>query len=100
MRKNEKTVLHKWLQGIAGLVVCAALASCGVKQAGKAPLRLLYWNIQNGMWSGQGDNYDRFVEWVRQQRPDVCIWCEAQSLYRTGTAKPLRLRPISSKQLA
>ncbi|MFR6415618.1 MAG: hypothetical protein ACLUNS_07750 [Alistipes shahii] len=49
-------------------------------------MRLLYWNIQNGMWSGQGDNYDKFVEWVRAYDPDVCVWCEAQSIYKTGTA--------------
>ena len=96
MNANNNMRLHRWMQALAGLVVCAVLASCGVKQADKAPLRLLYWNIQNGMWSGQGDNYDRFVEWVRQQRPDVCIWCEAQSLYHTGTAKPL---PASERYL-
>ena len=52
----------------------------------KNNMRLLYWNIQNGMWSGQGDNYDKFVEWVRAYDPDVCVWCEAQSIYKTGTA--------------
>ena len=46
---------------------------------------LLYWNIQNGMWDGQGDNYDRFVAWVKAQDPDICVWCEAASLYYTGT---------------
>lgn len=34
----------------------------------------------------QGDNYDKFVEWVRAYDPDVCVWCEAQSIYKTGTA--------------
>ena len=52
-------------------------------------LRLLYWNIQNGMWSGQGDNYDKFVEWVASQAPDVCVWCEAQSNYKTGSAEKM-----------
>ena len=27
-------------------------------------LKILYWNIQNGMWSDQGDNYDNFVDFV------------------------------------
>lgn len=49
-------------------------------------LRVLYWNIQNGMWSDQGNNYDNFVEWVKSYSPDVCIWCEAQTIYKTGTA--------------
>ena len=51
--------------------------------------RLLYWNIQNGMWDGQPDNYDRFVHWVKAQRPDVCVWCEASTIYYDGTDKPM-----------
>ncbi|MCF0176281.1 MAG: endonuclease [Bacteroidales bacterium] len=50
-------------------------------------LRLLYWNIQNGMWDGQGDNYDRFVDWVKQQDPDICVWCEAQTIWKTDSDK-------------
>lgn len=61
------------------------LVSCGNRQEKKS-VRLLYWNIQNGMWSGQGDNYDRFVEWVKMQNPDICVWCEGQTIYNTGTA--------------
>ena len=49
-------------------------------------LRLLYWNIQNGMWDGQTDDYRRFTSWVAAQRPDICVWCEAQKLYVTNTA--------------
>lgn len=49
-------------------------------------LRLLYWNIQNGMWDGQTDDYHRFTSWVKEQEPDICVWCEAQKLYVTGTA--------------
>ena len=48
---------------------------------------LLYWNIQNGMWDGQTDNYLRFTSWVKAQNPDICVWCEAQKLYVTNTAK-------------
>ena len=50
-------------------------------------LRLLYWNIQNGMWDGQPDNYDRFVDFVKSRKPDICVWCEAQSIYIDGTSK-------------
>ena len=65
---------------IASLV----LLSCGVTaRKTKSPatsqttLRLLHWNIQNGMWDGQNDNYDRFVEYVKSKDPDICVWCEA-----------------------
>lgn len=50
-------------------------------------VRLLYWNIQNGMWDGQQDDYQRFTSWVASQQPDICVWCEAQKLYKTGTAE-------------
>lgn len=48
-------------------------------------LKILYWNIQNGMWSDQGHNYDNFVEFVKSESPDICVWCEAESRYRTDT---------------
>ena len=75
-----------------GVLLLAAMLAPVCVHARKNPknpknnMRLLYWNIQNGMWSGQGDNYDKFVEWVRAYDPDVCVWCEAQSIYKTGTA--------------
>ena len=50
-------------------------------------LRLLYWNIQNGMWDGQRDNYDRFVDWVKAQDPDICVWCEGGSYLATESTK-------------
>ena len=48
-------------------------------------LRLLHWNIQNGMWDGQNDGYGRFVAFVKSQDPDVCVWCEAQSIWKTDS---------------
>ena len=70
------------------LLLGAAVVLGGCTGAGprKTPLRLLYWNIQNGMWDGQDDDYGRFVTWVKQQEPDVCVWCEAQPIYKNGTA--------------
>ena len=41
------------------------------------------------MWCGQDDNYEKFTTWVKQQDPDICVWCEAQSIYKNGTADPL-----------
>lgn len=56
--------------------------------AGAKPkeVKVLYWNIQNGMWADQGNDYDNFVEFVKSEDPDICVWCEAESRYRTGTA--------------
>ncbi|MBO6221804.1 MAG: hypothetical protein J6N46_07690 [Bacteroidales bacterium] len=48
-------------------------------------MRLLYWNIQNVMWDGQNDNYDRFVDFVKAKDPDICVWCEAQSIWVTDS---------------
>lgn len=45
-------------------------------------LRLLFWNIQNGMWSDQPDNFMNFREFIKKYDPDVCVWCEAQSIYK------------------
>lgn len=73
---------------VRSLVLTAALlAVCAVygKKTSGDRLRVLYWNIQNGMWSDQGNDYDNFVEWVAGQDADVCIWAEAQSIYKTGT---------------
>jgi hypothetical protein len=54
--------------------------------AGKTQnLRLMYWNIQNGMWADQGSDYNNFVEYVKSKDPDICVWCEAASIYETGT---------------
>lgn len=63
----------------------AVVTLCGCKR--NTSLRVLYWNFQNGMWADEPNNYDNFVEWVKQYDPDVCIWCEAQTIYETGTNK-------------
>ena len=68
------------------LLLIVACALCTMASAKSSPLRLLYWNVQNGMWDGQTDDYKRFTDWVSQQNPDVCVWCEAQKLYKTNTA--------------
>lgn len=70
-------------------VVFAAMALVSCAKEKEAPMRLLYWNIQNGMWDGQNDNYDRFVEFVKSQDPDICVWCEAQSIFITDSDKAM-----------
>lgn len=51
----------------------------------KKTLRVLYWNIQNGMWAGQPDNYQKFVDWIISKDPDICVFCEAAQIYYDGT---------------
>ena len=51
----------------------------------KGNLRILYWNIQNGMWCDQGNDYNNFVAFVKKYNPDICVWCEAESVFQTGT---------------
>ena len=55
---------------MAVLFALVAISGCNSEEK---TLRLLHWNIQNGMWDGQNDNYDRFVEFVKAQNPDVCM---------------------------
>ena len=45
-------------------------------------LRVLFWNIQNGMWSDQQNGFENFLGFVQKYNPDVCVWCEAQSIYK------------------
>lgn len=65
--------------------VIAIVMFFGCTSSDEQTLRLLHWNIQNGMWDGQNDNYDRFVEFVKSQDPDICVWCEAESIWETDT---------------
>lgn len=48
----------------------------------RSTLRVLYWNIQNGMWTDQPNGYKNFIAWVKKYDPDVCVWCEAASIYK------------------
>lgn len=73
---------------LCSLVLSMWLA-CNMNATNPRNLRLLYWNIQNGMWSDQGNNYDNFVAFVKEQNPDVCVWAEAKSNYRTASAGSL-----------
>lgn len=89
----KTTVLIKSIlcSAVALLLCCGADAAPKKekKEAAKKTFRVLYWNIQNGMWDGQGDNYDRFVAWVNEKKPDICIFCEASTIFYTGTAKAM-----------
>ena len=43
--------------------------------------KLISWNIQDGMWSDQANNYDNFVEFLKTTDPDVCVFCEAKTTH-------------------
>ena len=43
-------------------------------------LRVMQWNILYGMWQDQHNNYDNFVKWVKKYDPDICIWCESETI--------------------
>lgn len=71
----------------------AAVILAGCKSEKKEDqITVLYWNIQNGMWSDQGNNYDNFVEFVKAEDPDICVWAEAESRYRTDTNVKMETR--------
>lgn len=68
----------------------AALPAKEKQKGEKQNLRVLYWNTQNGVWSGQGDNYDTFVKWVSEKDPDVCVWAEAASVFKTDSQETIK----------
>ena len=73
----------KALRLAALMLVLTALFGCTDKPL---EIKVLYWNIQNRMWSDQGNDYDNFVEFVKSESPDICVWAEAESRYRTDSA--------------
>lgn len=78
--------MKKLIWILAGIGACLTLVAA---RPDKSCLRLLYWNIQNGMWDGQTDHYTRFTKWVKEQHPDICVFCEASTIFQTGTDKSL-----------
>ena len=64
------------------LTIMLLSLSCDACGKGKE-FKLLYWNIQNGMWHDQGNGYDGFVKFVQELDPDICVWCEAETRYVT-----------------
>jgi len=50
--------------------------------------KLISWNIQDGMWSDQANNYDNFVEFLKTTDPDVCVFCEAKTTHLESGQEP------------
>ena len=73
-------------------IVLLSLLSLSCLAGGKGKeLKVLYWNIQNGMWDDQANNYDNFVAFVAGLDPDICVWTEAESRYITDTAVKMQM---------
>ena len=43
---------------LSAVLVMLLLAGCTDRET---TLKVLYWNVQNGMWADQGNDYDNFV---------------------------------------
>lgn len=76
-------------QKFLAIAALLAVLSTGLSARDASDIRLLYWNIQNGMWSDQSNNYDNFVSYVKGLDPDICVWCEGASIYKSGTDEKL-----------
>ena len=65
-------------------------------------LRVILFNIQNGIIADQHNNYDNFVEWVKKYDPDICIWTESESIYKdkSGTSQSSKYLPNNWDKVA
>lgn len=81
---------HKFRVALAALFAASLFSLSCFGSSGKE-LKVLYWNIQNGMWSDQAGGYDNFVAYVSSLDPDICIWCEAESRYVTDTDTKMKM---------
>lgn len=102
-----KTTLLKITALLLPVILAGAMVSEAKKpkKEGKQNLRVLYWNTQNGVWAAQGDNYDTFVKWVSEKDPDICVWCEAATIFETNSSQSIkdpsqRYLPNGWKELA
>lgn len=75
------------LQALGCAVASGPSASSGSQKPKHrhGTIRVLYWNIQNGMWAGQLDHYQAFVDWVNSWNPDICIFDEGAQIYYDRT---------------
>ena len=67
-------------------LICALIVLMGVGSV--QARKLISWNIQDGMWSDQANNYDNFVEFLKTTDPDVCVFCEAKTTHLENGQEP------------
>lgn len=87
MRVSKNSYMHLVLTSllIFQVAFCMVASDFPKPRHEKGTLRVLYWNIQNGMWAGQQDHYESFVEWIKSWDPDICIFAEGAQIYYDGT---------------
>lgn len=78
-------ITSKQIRAIATAILMIVVAVGCQTEKKDTTLRVLYWNFQNGMWSDQTNGYNNFTAWVQEYDPDICIWCEAQTIYKGNT---------------
>lgn len=59
------------------LVAVSALQPLQAQEATPKTLRFMDFNVADGMWFDQFNNYDRFVAWMSAQHIDIFAICEA-----------------------
>lgn len=59
------------------LVAVSALQPLRAQEATPKTLRFMDFNVADGMWFDQFNNYDRFVAWMSAQHIDIFAICEA-----------------------
>ena len=69
MTRNLRFAALLLLAGVFEAAPAVQGARPGKKKA--QTVRLMDYNIADGMWYDQYNRYDRFVAWVRTQDPDV-----------------------------
>ena len=74
MTRNLRFAALLLLAGVFAAAPAVQGARPGKKKA--QTVRLMDYNIADGMWYDQYNRYDRFVAWVRTQDPDVFAICE------------------------
>ncbi len=94
-----KKILMMFLPFLAVLQVMA-----GNVRPGNS-IKFIDYNIMNGMWWDQYNNYDRFVTWMNGQAPDVFAICEGamhkdRELHRIHDDSTSRYLPYHLKELA
>ena len=89
--RNMNNLTKSIVLALAALLSAAIVSpdAAAAKPKEKKTIKVLYWNIQNGMWAGQEENYQQFVDWINAQNPDICIFCEAAQIYYNGTKKQM-----------
>ena len=89
VNNSTKALILALAMVLSAAIVAPAADAAKPKQKEKKTIKVLYWNIQNGMWAGQEENYQQFVDWINAQNPDICIFAEAAQIYYNGTKKQM-----------